>query len=290
MQKNIYTLYSDVLNKILLTLWRDTVSDGFCDGDKGMRILSVTEGSGSITHDGITEHFCAGDTFIFDGQKSFSLADTNGAEIFLLKFNCSDFVDAEYMVLSKTAMGSFLSRIEASGKKLRGIHINTKKIQDALYMIENEFENENSGTYSVIKAYVILILSLAIQYLFDGLDGGGINKCPYYKNVKESLVYINEHLSEKLTLDDLAHVAGMGKTNYSTTFKNVTGMTVWEYILNARIEFASNCLVEKKDDFNITEIAMMSGFNNVAHFTKIFKKIKGNTPTEFKNNPQNPCF
>ena len=128
------------------------------------------------------------------------------------------------------------------------------------------------------------------QYLLDGLDDGGINRCKNYKNIKKSLEFINDNLSEKLTLDELSRVANMGKTNYSAAFKNVTGMTVWEYIINARIEFASNYLIEKRDEFNITEIAMMSGFNNAAHFSKIFKKIKGNTPSEFKNNSNNPCF
>lgn len=290
MEKSIYTLYSDKLKRIVFTLWRDKISDGFTDADGYVRIFSVTGGSGSITFDGITESFSEGDTFIFDNQKSFSVSDCRDTEAFLLKFNLSNFVDAEYSVISKNNMSDFQSRIGSSGEKLSGIHLNTKKIQDALYMIENEFENENSGSYGVIRAYVILILSLAIQYMFAEPDGVAVNKTTYYKSIKKSLVYINEHLSEKLTLDDLAKSANMGKTNFSVAFKRVTGMTVWDYILNSRIEFAANYLVEKGDDLNITEIAMISGFNNVAHFTKTFKRIKGNTPREFKKNPQNPCF
>ena len=288
MAKNIYTLYSEQVKKIILTLWRDEIADGFCNSDGGMRIFFVTDGSGSITHDGITERFSVGDTFIFDSSQSFTVSETDRAEAFFMKFNFSDFIDAEVKVFPKSVISDFLSRIEASGKKLPGIHINTKKIRDALFMIENEFENQR--TYFVIKAYVILILSLAVQYLSDTTEAGGINRCAYYKDIEKSLVYISDHLSEKLILDDLARVANMGKTNYSVAFKNVTGMTVWEYILNSRIELASSYLVEKKDDFNITEIAMMSGFNSTAHFTNVFKKIKGNTPSEFKNNPKNPCF
>lgn len=87
-----------------------------------------------------------------------------------------------------------------------------------------------------------------------------------------------------------AKSVGMGKTNYSIAFKSVTGMTVWDYILNARIELASGYLTEKGDDLNVTEIAMLCGFNNTAHFTKIFKKIRGKTPGDFKKDTDNPCF
>ena len=110
------------------------------------------------------------------------------------------------------------------------------------------------------------------------------------KDIEKALVYINENITEKIELSTLAKIANMGKTNFSITFKKVTGMTVWEYILNTRIELAANYLIEKKDKYNITEIAFMSGFNNSAHFNKTFKKLKGKTPSDFKNSHENPCF
>ena len=142
----------------------------------------------------------------------------------------------------------------------------------------------------MIKAYLVLILSLAMQYLSEELSNEGLSRSQHYKSIKKSLDYIKENLSDKLTLDDLARIANMGKTNYSLAFKAVTGMTVWDYIQHARIEMAANYLLEKKGDFNITEIALMTGFHNPAHFTKTFKKIKGNTPSEFKNDSGNSCF
>ena len=290
MSRPIYTLYSDASKRIILTLRRDAVSEGFTDEDGCLRIVSITSGSGNITYDEATEHFSEGDTFIIDNGKRFFISEANDVEILFMKFSLGDFIDTDYKVLQKEMLGSFLSRIESSVERLRGIHINTKRIVESMYMIEEELSKESSIAYYVVKAYVALILALAMQYLFDELDDGGVNRCPHYKSIKNVLNYINDNLSEKLTLDELTRVAGMGKTGFSVAFKNVTGMTVWEYIINARIEFAANYLAEKRDDFNITEIAMMSGFNNAAHFTRIFKKIKGNTPSEFKNSSGNPCF
>ena len=287
---SVYTLYSETKKTTVLTLRHEVVSDGFNDADGCFRVLYIANGNGRIEYDDVTEGFSTNDIFIFDNNKTFNFYGNSDAEIFLLKFNISNFVNDEYKAFRKFEMSDFLSRIEQSGEKIRGIHINAKKIQDAIYMLISEFENENGGSYCVISAYVILILSLVRQYLFDELDKGKINRSPYYKNIKDSIVYIEEHLSQKLTLEELAQVANMGKTNYSIAFKNVTGMTVWEYVLNTRIDFASSCLVERNGDLNITEIAMISGFDNVAHFTKVFKKIKGSTPRDFKKNQNNPCF
>ena len=290
MSDSIYTLYSPTLKRIQLTAWRASQLDGFCDGDGCVRIFSVLQGCGDIAHDDITEHFSEGDAFIFDNGKKFLISNTDNAEIFIMKFNLSDFIDVDYKAYQKETVTKFLSFIEASGERMRGIHINSRKIQDAMYMIEKEFECEGAVAHYVIKSYVVLIISLIMQYFLSDLDDGKVNRNPHYKSIKETIIYINDNLAEKLTLDELARVANLGKTSYSTAFKDVTGMTVWEYILNARIEFAANYLSEKREDLNITEIAMMSGFNDVAHFAKVFKRIKGDTPKEFKKNSQNPCF
>lgn len=112
----------------------------------------------------------------------------------------------------------------------------------------------------------------------------------HYKNIEKSIAYIHENLSKKITLEELAQIAMMGKTNYSVFFKKMTGMTVWEYIINARVALASSYLLENKDEYNITELTFQCGFNNSAYFNKIFKKLKGKTPRDFMKNIDNPCF
>lgn len=288
--ERVHALYSDTLKTTVLTLRHNTVSDGFGDDDGCLRILYIADGNGQIAYDGKEESFSSGDVFVFDNKRRFCFSCDAEVEICLLKFNLSNLVNAEYLVFNKKEMNRFLSQIESSGEKLTGIHVNTKKIQDAIFMIENEFENKNDSSRFVIRAYLVLILALIMQYLCDELEGGGVDRSYYYKSIEKAILYIEEHLSEKITLDELAAIADMGKTNFTIAFKNVTGMTAWEYILNARIDFAASCLVEKSGELNITEVAMMSGFENAAHFTKVFKKIKGSTPREFKKSSNNPCF
>ena len=289
MAKQIYTMYSEEKKRIVLSLWQDRLPDGFSDCDGSVRLLLITRGAGDILTGGEREGFSDGDLFIFDNGKPFSVDTSSDTEAFLVKFNISDFIDTDFKIFSKEIVAKFISKLETSVPKLSGVHINTKKIQSSLFMILSELEEQNSCSYLVVKAYMGLIISHAIQYLYDELDRGVLTRSAHYAGLERSLVYINENLSEKITLDELAQVAGMGKTGFSTAFKSITGMTVWEYILNARVELASSYLIEK-NDFNVTEISLMCGFNDNAHFAKIFKKIKGSTPSEFKKKSSNPCF
>ena len=289
MTKQIYTMYSEENKRIVLSLWHDRLPEAFSDSDSSVRLLLITRGDGSLLADGYKERFSDGDLFIIDNGKSFSVKANNMCEAFLVKFNISDFIDTDFKIFTKEIVARFISRLEVSVPKLSGVHINTKKIQGSLFMILNELENQNACSYYVVRAYMGLIFSHAIQYLHDELDRGVLTRSAHSAGIEKSLVYINENLSEKITLDELAQVAGMGKTGFSAAFKSITGMTVWEYILNARVELASSYLIEK-NDLNVTEISLMCGFNDNAHFAKIFKKIKGSTPREFKKNSGNPCF
>ena len=289
MAKQIYTMYSEEKKRIVLSLWQDRLPDGFSDCDGSVRFLLITRGSGNLFADEREESFSDGDLFIFDNGKHFSVSSDGECEAFLVKFNVSDFIDSDFKIFTKEIVARFISRIEDTVPKLSGVHINTKRIQGSLFMILSELENQNACSHYVVRAYMGLILSHAIQYLHDELDRGVLTRSAHYAGIERSLVFINENLSEKITLDELARVAGMGKTGFSAAFKDITGMTVWEYILNARVALASSYLIEK-NDLNVTEISLMCGFNDNAHFAKIFKKIKGSTPSEFKKKSNNPCF
>lgn len=285
-----YTLYSEEKKKIILTFYRTLVKDLFCDDDNCVRFYSVINGAGTYTIDGKTEKFVTGDSFVVDKGRKFQVNSDGDIELFVMKFNLSDFIDKDYKIFAKETLDKFFEMLDKNTEKINTVHLNGKKIQEAIFMIENEFENKTDGSDFVIKAYIMLVLSLTVQYYSDCFSEGSIKRTANCKNIERTLIYINDNISSKITLEELAQIANMGKTNYCVTFKNVTGMTVWEYLLNARVSLATSYMIENKDDFNVTEIAFMCGFNSPTHFSKTFKKIKGQSPREYKKNQENPCF
>lgn len=290
MNKVVYTLYSDEKNKITLTFYRENVKDAFIDSDSTMRFVSIINGNGEYNLGGESQDCTEGDSFVIQKGHSFTLKSKEEMQIFVMKFNLSDLIDGGYKIFNKEELEKFIVMLGKNTDKINGIHLNGKKIIEAMFMIESEFENKSQGSNFVIKSYLTLILSLGMQYYLNGSDNSALKRSAHYKSIERTLLYINENIASKITLEELAQIANMGKTNYSIAFKNATGMTVWEYIMNTRVELASSYLIEQKDDFNVTEVAFLCGFNSAAHFSKTFKKLKGKAPSDYKRKQQNPCF
>jgi len=291
MDKFVHTLYSEAKKRIIFTVYHCVIDGEYIEESDNLDVvLSVVDGSGKIIFDDGEIDICSGDGFLFASGRKFRIESKTPMEVFLIKLNFGDYITGQFVIMNKEVIGDFFTTIRTVDEKINGIHINARRIKDVAFMIEYELENLNLGSECVIRAYVALLISLIVQYY--SIDGGGYNtrRNSHYKDIEKTLTYINEHLSEKISLDTLACLAAMGKTNYSKVFKQITGMTVWDYILNARVELAANLLLEKKGDYNITDVAYKCGFNNSAHFNKTFKKLKGKTPSDFKKYPDNECF
>lgn len=99
------------------------------------------------------------------------------------------------------------------------------------------------------------------------------------KKVASSIHYIKTNLSNKITIDDLAAIAGVGKTNLFNRFKTSIGVTPVNYIMKERIDLSKK-LIEKSD--NLRSVAFQSGFNTYEHFCNSFKKIEGMSPSAYR--------
>lgn len=100
------------------------------------------------------------------------------------------------------------------------------------------------------------------------------------RRITKVVEYINNHLMEKVTLEELAEMAGMTPMAFSRFFKVRTGKNIVDFILDQRLGIASRLLVDTTQ--SIVEICYESGFNNVSNFNRIFKKRKKMTPKEFR--------
>jgi AraC family transcriptional regulator len=101
-------------------------------------------------------------------------------------------------------------------------------------------------------------------------------------NKKLALVLdlIESDLAEDLSLKILATAAGLSEYHFLRMFKQSTGVTPHQYIINQRIERARELL--QKTTMSITEIAYLLGFSTPAHFTHHFRRKTGLTPRELR--------
>ncbi|AWM00598.1 AraC family transcriptional regulator [Bradyrhizobium amphicarpaeae] len=99
--------------------------------------------------------------------------------------------------------------------------------------------------------------------------------------LKRVLKYVDENLTAKITLQDLAVVAGLSRMHFAAQFRAATGVRPHEYLLRRRIERAQELL--KQGEVALVDIALTVGFQTQAHFTTVFKRFVGDTPYQWRS-------
>jgi AraC-like DNA-binding protein len=92
--------------------------------------------------------------------------------------------------------------------------------------------------------------------------------------------YLMNNYHEEVNLRRLAELVNMAEGSVCRFFKMKMGMTLFEYLNQLKIEFACKLLMDQ--DLSITEVCFDSGFNNISHFNKQFKRSTGVPPSEFR--------
>ncbi len=107
----------------------------------------------------------------------------------------------------------------------------------------------------------------------------------YSPPVQKALTYIESDLSADLSLSTLAAMQNISASYLSNIFKKETDKTVTEYVNGKRMDYAAHLLATTKQQ--IQSIAQICGIMDVQYFSKLFKKVKGMTPKEYRKARQN---
>lgn len=97
------------------------------------------------------------------------------------------------------------------------------------------------------------------------------------KELNQVMDYIEEHLTEELTLEEIANFAGASDYHLRTVFFHLAGLTLPEYIKNRRLAEANRALLK---GHSVTEVAYRYGYQSLDGFTRAFKKWSGFLPSE----------
>ena len=100
------------------------------------------------------------------------------------------------------------------------------------------------------------------------------------RRLRRVLDYIAENLAGDLGLRELARVAGMSPHYFSELFRRSVGRPPHQYVLSQRIERAKESLRNPKR--SVLEAGSSAGFENPSHFARVFRKLVGATPRQFR--------
>jgi len=107
----------------------------------------------------------------------------------------------------------------------------------------------------------------------------------YSDTVMRRMIMVTDYIKNNLTADDLsqgamAEMAGISKDYFSRIFRNVTGTNYSKWLNIIRLEKATELLADKQ--LSLTEIAMLSGFQSISSFNRVFRAEKGMSPGEYR--------
>jgi AraC-like DNA-binding protein len=99
-------------------------------------------------------------------------------------------------------------------------------------------------------------------------------------NTDKIISYLKQNYEKKISIDEICRQFYTNRTTLSARFKKETGISLFNYLAKIRIEIAVMLL--NNSILNVYEVMLKTGFNDLSHFIKMFKKITGCTPTAFR--------
>ena len=99
--------------------------------------------------------------------------------------------------------------------------------------------------------------------------------------MEDVITYIQENYTQNISLDEIADRCALNRSYFSRAFHNAAGMPLFEFI--NRIRVRKSCILLKRTNQSIIDIAFATGYNNISFFNRYFKKIMKISPREYRN-------
>ena len=141
--------------------------------------------------------------------------------------------------------------------------------------------NETDSFYSLVK-FIIILHELSKDNDMRVLSNYILATEEQDVTLRKIVDYLQKHYSEVVRLSDVASHVNMSEISFSRYMKQHTSKSFVDFLNDIRLGEAVRLLIDGTD--SVAEIGYSCGFNNLSNFNRIFKKRKGVTPTEFREN------
>ncbi|WEX90139.1 AraC family transcriptional regulator [Sinorhizobium garamanticum] len=121
----------------------------------------------------------------------------------------------------------------------------------------------------------------AAMALYDDVFGSHPVFSQEYRTMHHVIDHIMANLEKPLPVEELARVSGLSRAHFSRVFAASEGMPPAEFVLQKRLQRAVK-LLTKTADLPVKEVAILSGFEDPNYFAKVFRRVFGASPTEFR--------
>lgn len=176
-------------------------------------------------------------------------------------------------------------QLKDGGHLLRPLADTKREVMKQCYEMLAENEAGQVGKYFMLKARLMQVLLLVMREIAGPAPNcqKGCNFESYNKSyaVKRIVNYLNENYGQKISLDQIAHNMYLSPVYISKIFKEETGESPINFLIKIRLEKAKDIL-EHSAGGSIKNIANEVGYDDVYHFSKLFKKYYGISPQNYR--------
>jgi AraC-like DNA-binding protein/ligand-binding sensor protein len=154
-----------------------------------------------------------------------------------------------------------------------GIQVAEGEMKEAFFSTRVLSQREHEAVVKLLEIFASHLSELSNQIMVQ-LNNA---ESPMITRAKE---YIKQNHSEELSLSQVAKAVNTSTFYFCKMFKKGAGLNFTEYVSRVRIENAKNLLLNP--NLRISEIAYQVGFQSLTHFNRVFKKVVGESPTEYR--------
>ena len=228
--------------------------------------------------------------FLVEGKGSLDLDgkkfDLEGGDCFLMRPGMRLYADNDHDN-PLVAVFAHFDMFDANGCKLNineeEIPALYRKIADPFFfsgilhrMLDAFYRNDNCSAVSWLKAALTEMCNI------DNKDNFKINDYNHISEyIRELCSKINEHPDRDYKLEKLAYDIGYSSQHFSRLFKKYAGVSFREFFITARINRAKYLL--SSTEYSISQVAEISGYDDIFLFSKLFKKHTGIPPSQYRN-------
>jgi AraC-like DNA-binding protein len=154
-----------------------------------------------------------------------------------------------------------------------GVEVDTEKLREAYFDTRVLSKNEHEGMVKLLQIFAEHLSMVSNQIVVQHTNA----EPPVITRAKD---FIKQNQSEDISLGQVARAVNTSTFYFCKMFKKVTGINFTDYVSRQRIESAKNLLLNP--NLRVSEIAYEVGFQSLTHFNRVFKKIIGQSPTEYR--------
>ncbi|MBT8305204.1 MAG: AraC family transcriptional regulator [Bacteroidia bacterium] len=248
-----------------------------------------------VKNDRIQLHFCLKGNGILKYGPHYSLEVKSSNSILLynpiqdLPINLSLNASGKYLVFIVTIelFHSFFSEVAGIIPFLNEENKNKKyyldkELSPAEMLVLNQIFDDKkfNGAH---KLYITAKAYEALSLYFG--NNNNEQNCPFLdseantERIKKAKQIVIDHMAEPPSLQDIANQVGLSLSNLKTGFKHIYGESVFNFLLDYKLEYARKQLLSK--EYNVSEISLQVGYSTASHFIAAFKKKYGTTPKQY---------